>query len=775
MKIDHVFFGVGKLCWCGGRKEQHRERIYHLAVNDPCETCGKPAKLHITERVVEGKRKRDKLRRDRSSRPIIGVDGEGHDLPDGRHIYTLILAVDETGRVVGRAENQSGLSTAEVLDMLLGLPQHALKFIFMGSYDWTKIIEDLDLPDIFYIMHPEARRARTCRKCKARWGIDQTICEGCGCTETRSIQKLQRVSKDKHGREIGASFDWFNGSFTVSRGKRRTKVWDCFKFFQCSFVKAIKQWKIGTPEQWAAIEAMKSKRGAFADETPEAIEGYCREECQLLAMMMREVLRACEAAGIKLRQYHGAGSIASALLKANNVKDYLGPPLEKMPEAMQLAVMSAYFGGRFENSVVGAVTEPVFNRDIFSAYPYAEARLPCLTCGKWKHVKRNVLEKARAGTLAVVRFRVKSCDLPTRETMAWAPLPFREESGSICFPTGFEGWAWMPELEAALRGWPKLIEVLEAWVYKTPCDHKPFGWIPAAYRKRFEWGKDGRGIVMKLGLNACAGKTMQNQGDPPPYKSWILGGMITSTTRSQGLDAIIVAKDRWNVLAIATDGVFATEFLPLPPAADTGTGDLEKPLGNWGCETHESGVFFVKPGMYFDEAAAIMRARGIGRAELNLHVQKLFGMFEDWDRKSPLELVVNSRRFYGARSSVLMYSQCLDCKKSWPGWPEKGCPICRQLGVCEAKYMTLPDRETGAYGRWWPRQIKIEFASYPKREAIARGGTFGRMRIRDLGGATSTPYDPGKTTPEGEAARIATLEALEEPDWDDVDQPTEFV
>lgn len=817
MKIEHAFHGSGPLCWCGAPERFHRVRAYHRPEGDPCIICALPASKHLSETALAKRRKRDDKRTRRGDRLIIGIDGEGHDLPDGRHIYTLLSAVDERGRVVAEVENLEGLSTLECVDMLASLPRHALKFVFMGSYDWTKIVEDLNLTDIYYIMHPEARRVKVCIRCKATWSSATKMCDVCGCDKLRAIQRLRKVSHDKLGNHVSTAFDWFNGSFTVAQAKRRAKVWDCFKFFQCSFVKAIKLWKIGTEEQWARIEGMKAKRGAFDVEDPVEIRAYCREECMLLAQMMREVLGACEAAGIRLRQYHGAGSIASALLKANKVKEHLGPPLESMPLQLQHAVMSAYFGGRFENSCVGAVTEPVFNRDIFSAYPYALARLPCLACGVWSRAfssnrksssnvvtarpartmsRHNaVLKKARAATLAVVRFRVKKQTVLQRKDIAWAPLPCRQEDGSICFPTGFEGWAWLPELEAALRGWPELVEVLEAWTYTTKCDHKPFGWIPDAYRKRFQWGKDGRGIVMKLGLNACAGKTMQNQGDPPPFKSWILGGMITATTRSQSLDAIVAAEDRWNVLGIATDGVFATEELPLPAADDTGTGDLEKPLGNWGQEEHESGVFFVKPGMYFDQAKTlvqehdfagkgqlcqkcnepknqhrtVMRARGIGRSELNKTAYKLAHAFDDWDRVSKLQLKVSSRRFYGARSSVMMFSNCLACEKTWPGWPEKGCPECGLLGIGRAQHMHLPDGETPAYGRWFPRQIVIEFASLPKREFIAQEGSSGRMRIRDLDGIQSLPYNPGKTTPEGEAARLANLEAMEEPDWDDFD------
>ncbi len=315
MMIEHPFHGTGPLCWCGNPKQRHRirDRAYHLPQGDPCELCGRTFAQHIAASTVERRKERDRLRLDRGARVIIGVDGEGHDLPDGRHIYTLLLAVDERGKIVGRAYNPEGLSTSQSVEMLLSLPAHSLKFIFMGSYDWTKIIEDLDLVDIYYIMHPEARKLRLCRACKKAWNRDDVKCPWCEHAKSRSIQKHRHVFRDRHENKLGVSFDWFNGSFTVLKDKLRTKVWDCFKFFQCSFVKAIEQWKIGTPEQHARIKEMKAKRGAFDVEDPAKIEFYCQEECMLLAQMMRAVLSACEEAGIKLRQYHGAGSIASGV------------------------------------------------------------------------------------------------------------------------------------------------------------------------------------------------------------------------------------------------------------------------------------------------------------------------------------------------------------------------------------------------------------------------------------------------------------------------------
>lgn len=756
------------------RGTRKRKQIWHVAIGNPCVKCGEPFSDHANKEIIEKRQRRDKKRPSRQGRqPIIGIDGEGHDLPDGSHIYTLLCAVDETGKVVGEVENQNGLSTFECVEMLLNLPRDALKFVFMGSYDWTKIIEDLRPEDIYCIMHPDVRRLRVCKSCSHKYHQIVRKCPKCGGNAIRSVLQLQRTQKDKNGFKMKYGFDWMNGAFTVAepayaRGKwlRSTKVWDCFKFFQSSFVKAIEAWDVGTKEQHDRIKKMKKKRGEFAHESPTEIRLYCREECWLLAQMMRKLITACKTANIDLKRYDGAGAIANALLKREGIKDFIGPPLETRTWELQHAVMSAYFGGRFENSVIGFINKTIRNRDIFSAYPYAISLLPCLKCGKW--YKTNNLDRVKAATLAVIHYRVKSATKEERQDIAWMPLPFRTPEGSICFPTGCEGWAWRNEYDAAKEGWPDWIEFVEAYVYENQCTHKPFAWMPAAYRKRMEWGKDGAGIVMKLGTNACAGKTMQNAGESPPFKSWIWGGMITATTRSQALRAISKAKDPWNILAIATDGIFTTEELELDKPADTGTFDLTKPLGGWGGENHPN-VFFVKPGMYYSLEKTVLRARGIGRDDIDYYLKLLFNKFKKWNRRSELRIKVDSRRFYGARSSILMFSYCQDCKKTWPGHPLKCCPKCGKIGSSSrCTFMKMADKKTHAYGRWAKRKIFIEFTHEPKRESIGLQPEAGRLLIRDMGGASSIPY-LGETTPEGEMSREAADEALEQPDWSDSD------
>jgi hypothetical protein len=702
--------------------------------------------------------------------PIIGVDGEGQDTPDGGHIYTYLAAVDEFGKLVADAWDPNGLSHEACARLLLSLPPKSLKFGFMFSYDVTMIVEELPLVDRYYLMRPNLRDEAICPECRTVHEAKTSACPDCA-GELRQYTRAVRFNR--------RSYNYFNGSLTIGQGHKTVKIWDCFRFFGCAFVSALEDWKIGTSEQVARILGMKQKRGAFEHESPEEIQRYCQEECHLLAQMMRKVKTAHELAEIPLTRYEGAGSTATALLRANEVSSYKGSrhaDLAAREPGLGRAIAAAFFGGRFEDSMVGIVRQPVYGFDISSAYPFALTFMPCLACGSWRLEKGVTPEKLATFPLAVVAFRVRALGPRARKGLAWGPLPCRDQKGSISYGTNFSGWAWKPELLSAIAGWPELVELTgEAWVYETSCAHTPFSFLPKVYRKRIEWGKEGAGKALKLGANASYGKTAQSIGDDPPFQSWTWAGMTTATTRSQLLDAMRTSKDLWSILTVATDGIYSLEDLPVGPAPrDTGTFDLPKPLGGWERKEIEEGVFVVKPGLYYRLKGdlADVRARGVGRREVHSARQKIEAGFLAWDRKDLTHHVpLQSRRFYGCKHSILARSSCAACKKSWPGVPEKGCPKCGQVGTDFQVTHAKTDAGEPAYGRWGLRDVKIGFDPYPKREreGLSRGGSFCRLHLRDLGGIDSAPYDVGtaETTPEGEAMRAAKELQLEQPDWDD--------
>ena len=733
---------------------------------------------------------------------IVGVDGEGHDVKEGfhtcasgepctdqctgkvRHIYTYLAAVDENGVVVGEAYNPNGLSHIECVDMLLQLPVDSLKFGFMFSYDVTKILEDLPEAIIYLLLRPQEREVRVCadRECRTIHEADakDEFCQECGNLELRKTS--EPISYENH------LYDFFNGSLTITRKTRTrrswtTKVWDCFRFFGEAFVSALVKWKVGTDEQVARIRAMKAQRGSFDVVDPEEVKGYCREECHLLAIMMRKVIQAHDDAGIPLSRYDGAGSTASSLLKVNNVAEFKGPRHRDLDPRLGRAAACAFFGGRFEDSVVGILPHECHGFDISSAYPFALTMIPCLACGRWERVANPTEDDLRSGQIAISSFRVRQVSASARMDLAWCPLPFRDQKGSISYGTNFSGWAWGPEILSALRGWPDLVELgPEAWIYRTDCDHRPFGFMPANYRRRVLWGKEGAGIVMKLGMNASYGKTAQSIGDDPPFQSWIWAGLCTATTRSQMLDAIQLAEDRWNVYAIATDGIYASEVLPIKaPPWGTGTDDMEKPLGGWEHKAVPEGMFVAKPGLYWrlGSSATDIRARGLGRREAHENMRRLEEGFLEWDRVDPRHgVVVNSRRFYGGKHSILSFAGCdrPGCRTSWPGTVNtRRCRTCGRNGTRFTTKKVVNARGHAAYGTWDLRTVKIAFDPSPKRqrEGLSKSGTFSRLYVRDLEGLESAPYDvgpqliedPSDLSPEAVAAINAEAFELEQPDW----------
>ena len=780
------------------------------------------------------------MKRPSKRRPAqcIGVDGEGHDLPDGRHVYTYLAAVREDGRVWETRFAPEGLSHDECCELLLSLPKPDLKFGFSFGYDLTKILESLPYDGLYELFRPDLRREGFCDDdkgdgCGERWGLHEPEEHRRGDCDRKFIRDRARPVK-----HAGRWYAWSHGPFDLSdralgRKTRRTvRVWDAFKFFQSSFSKALEHWDVGSPEERTRIAGMKAKRGKKTFGSPEQVKAYCRSECKLLATLMRRVIEACDEAELPLKDYYGAGSIASVLLKKHSVADFRGPNLEGLDQrypGLAHAVLSAYTGGRSEAACIGSVSGPTYGKDINSAYPAAMVDLPCLACGTWRYVEATVpyvgmpLAECKRADLALCNFHVKSANASLRDRMGWAPLPFRDEKGSIAYPTGFRGWGWLQEVAPAIEGWGSLVSVEGAWLYETRCDHEPFAWVPDVYRKRLQLGASAAGIILKLGLNACYGKLAQHVGSDPPFQSWVWAGCITATSRGQILQAIASAKDPRNVLSVATDGIIAREELhpPMLHVTGFGTRDLKKPLGGWDATREPAGMFIAKPGVCWPTGAKSkevekFKARGLGRKEVAKEHAVLERAFAGWDRTHAHvpTLPVPSRRFYGAKTSVLSYCKCETCGKGWAGRPQEGCknPECERYGrvprtpartallhtaPCNACAKKTAKRARGgklcacagctsvppklrekswcgrccrpALGQWAERVQWVTFDAHPKRErdTLTEGGTFARMRVRDVSAegvlAVSRPYD-GTPTPEGADSARAKDEALEQED-----------
>jgi hypothetical protein len=251
------------------------------------------------------------------------------------------------------------------------------------------------------------------------------------------------------------------------------------------------------------------------------------------------------------------------------------------------------------------------------------------------------------------------------------------------------------------------------------------------YRERVKLGKEGKGIVLKLGSNGAYGKLAQSIGTPM-FQSWAWAGMITGGCRAQILDMFSLVKDRRSLLQIATDGIQSTERITPPKPWDTGTYDLTKPLGGWEEKVYD-GMVLLRPGVYFPvdptpEQLDDIRARGLGKRIMQEHCAKAQRALEKGEEGIQFPSV---QRFVGCVSAVYK--------------------------TPSGEYLRSED-----YGEWVEREIKLSFSPLPKREL----GKENHLLTRNFAGQETTPYDAALISPEAEELRRETIELLEQPDGD---------
>jgi hypothetical protein len=602
---------------------------------------------------------------------IVAIDGEGYTAPDGTHRYCYMAASDEEG-LIGELENAKGLTAEEVFGWLCKLPRGALLVGFSLGYDRTKWLESWPDEGVYQLLRPEIRQGDKGALPVAVGGFRANL------LATR---------------------------FTIRRAdepRSRRTVWDVFKFFQCSFVKALARWDIGTPDERARIERDKSRRKDF-ESIGERERTYCQLETRLLALLVRKLLTAHREAGLFLQSYFGPGSTAAIVLKEHGEQRAVIPP------RMALAVLTAYFGGRFELSRMGPVeADELFAYDITSAYPAAMAELPCFRHGRWVHDPTGA--RWRDVHVALVRFRLHAHKgAPT----AWGVLPHRMPDGNILFPSsGAGGWAWSPEVRAASDVHPG-VHVLEAWLWEQACDcDPPFEKrIHELFRKRLEWGKEAAGIVLKLALNSLYGKSAQRAGKAR-YRCMVRAGLITSMTRAKLVRAASMAKGWDSILELATDSVLSREPLL----------GIEAPgLGGWSRKPWPGGAFLMRPGLRFalepGEASDMSRtaARGVGTRVLHANRAAILGAW----RRAPFEpvTVATPSFFHGAKLEVR-----------------------RVRGAYDADELTWEYRRGELYGRWTDETRTLTYAPKPKRESIRPDGSLALWELPMSEACQSVPY-----------------------------------
>lgn len=851
MRSEHKPLPIGAIICIICNQPAINHRVAHTSIGDPC-SCGLPASNHrmksAEERANEnatfrtegkkieqvvtkgikraelrggqykphGLRKLEKQQRvdEGLSNVYLGIDGEGQ----GRevHSYVYLAAATADGRKSYSVESVSWrdswnpnfvhpdgvlggydkpvqtLPTTACMDFLLMLPTKARKFSFACNYDITKWLEDVDNKAIYELFRPKLRK--TLKR---------------GSKFKRDTKPVKILNKKYEIDLTGTKFTVAEIGYRLTR--RKTVLWDIFKFYGSKFVTALIDWKVGVAELHERMTKMKDKRGEFDKESPDDVSAYCLEECVCMAQLAEKLDAAHNKAGIPLKKigYYGAGSSATAMLKVMGILD----KIRLLPEAMHKAIAMSFFGGRFENAYIGEIYNPVFNRDISSAYPYQIMFLPCLVHGAWRHTRRR---SDIDGKIALIHYSLDHQHSNLSQICkTWGPFPFRipegKQKGSICFPaTSGGGWVFQDEYFAGERLFPH-VGFREAWVHDSDCACQPFERISHYYLYRLLIGKEGPGIAIKLAVNSCYGKLAQSIGSAK-FNCWLWAAYITSGCRGQLLSLMGMAPSLDNILMVATDGIAANCYLPHPTPKDTGTNFLlhpdtlkpdsslinEKPLGGWEapqekhclkcdhilvkeekiCLSHPDdkaqsrekvnrrGLFLGRPGIYFpidpskDDMKEI-KARGLGRGVL---LDNYGHIIKSWREKGPVDVkVANVSRFCGAKTSI-----------SRSGKPRHYEYKRAEGGMRKNAHGEMA--QAPKYGGWVTREVKMSFDPQPKRDGIAKDGKSLIMRYmpHDL---ESLPYKRAVAMQSPEAKELRAIQRIanEQPDMEQLDLGDEIL
>ena len=527
-----------------------------------------------------------------------------HDC-QGEHIYNLLA--NSFGHYV---LNHEGLTTEQVLNFMLkeSKPQ-AINVIYGGSYDVNMLLRDLP-PD----------------KIRTLWENGSVYWGNYGISYAHRKRFSVRYYDHASGRKAPVY------SFVL---------WDVLGFFQKSFVESCRAWFGKELSSHLPIldkiEAMKYQRSTFSVEQIEEIIAYNHAECKLLVLLVQQLFAALDEADIQLTRYDGAGSIAAALLRKNNILEHMGDQdslCKDNPESY-LWARHAYSGGRIEAVKVGNLEDgKIYRDDINSAYPAAALNLPSLAGA---YFTMDPLWDGNDYSMVDIEWAIRGKQRP------FYPLWYRNWEGRIIYPRMGRGRYW--GYEARLM--QDYFEEGKDYIFHSACnchlalDAKPFDFLRHDYSTRQRFNEEGSkaGDALKLGMNSVYGKLAQQAGARngriPTYHNLYWAGQITSSTRAALFRAAMQRPN--SVIAFATDAIISTSKLALQRNAG---------LGSW---THErlSGITLVQAGVYWLKQGPewLVKYRGFDQGSLER---------EDVVRNWALNRNYEARltRFYGMGSAV---------------------------------------------------------------------------------------------------------------------------
>jgi hypothetical protein len=415
-------------------------------------------------------------------------------------------------------------------------------------------------------------------------------------------------------------------------GEVSVRIDDIISFFHTSFLNQYKKffpdWE--KDEEFALVVSGKARRGVWSDFTDLAeITAYWRVEITRMERMISYFRDLMVSAGIYVHEWHGPGAVANFIRRENNlnVHEWGGKEANLLPRVHE-AVKHAYFGGRFEQGLVGRIQGPVYGIDINSAYPYALTKVPTLQEGGfWQHVEHA---PASSDTFGVYRVRYHDSRYVSRRysfpqrSEVFHPLPHRTKRGQISYPSLTEGWYWAPEVRAALDIHPDLVEVYEGYEWRAVTDEYPWrDVLEGLYEQRHAFKRNGNPaeLAVKLAINSLYGKMAQRVGynpqtnEPPRSHTLCVAGFVTAYCRAM-IYRVVAQIPAGDLVAIETDAVYTRVH---PDKLDLPTG-IGKGLGEWGLDGTYDELMYVQSGVYAakqDGRWLKLKTRGFSAALVN--------------------------------------------------------------------------------------------------------------------------------------------------------------
>jgi len=397
----------------------------------------------------------------------------------------------------------------------------------------------------------------------------------------------RKLSQLKHtGKTIyrGYKIRWVPRKWlSVTFGNVHVKIFDVVSYFATKFQYAVTNWGVGTPEQIEFLTYNKNRRNEFTWSEIDEIKTYWRLELELGVLLMDKLRVTFHDAGFDPTSWHGPGGLARMALRRHKVMDAMA----ESPWQVRVAAKYAFAGGRFEMIHGGFINATIYNADIRSAYPTYAQYLPNLCAGQWRRVLAY-----ESGKFGVYHIEYNATGNHNRDRIY--PLFRRLENGEVIWPRHVEGWYWNPETELVAND-PDA-KIIEGWVFDEDDEtDKPFAWIAEYFRKRMVLKNIGNPaeFTFKLIINSVYGQLAQRSGwdkakrKAPAYHQLEWAGYITSACRAR-IYKLANAINSRALVSIDTDGIYATEALPVDPSTD---------LGGWEYSTYSAGLFW-QSGIY---------------------------------------------------------------------------------------------------------------------------------------------------------------------------------